>query len=99
MLLRQCSKEKLKKDTYLLKRELEIIKILDHPNIVKFNATYQDSNFFHLVMEYCSGGELFERIVEKKYFSEREACNLMEKMLSAVNYLHAHGICHRGFKA
>lgn len=56
----------------MLKVELEIMKNLDHPNIIKFYETYQDEKFFHLVMEYCSGGELFERIVQKEHFSELE---------------------------
>lgn len=44
---------------HLLKRELEILKTLDHPNIIKLYEVYQDMDFFHLVMEYCGGGELF----------------------------------------
>lgn len=91
-------KEKIKKDLHLLKRELEILKTLDHPNIVKFYETYQDDKFFHLVMEYCSGGELLERIVSKQSLQEKEAVDIMKKIFSAVNYLHEHGIGHRDLK-
>ena len=57
--VKTMSKKKLKQDLYLLKRELAILKTLDHPNIIKLFEVYQDENFFHLVMEFCGGGELF----------------------------------------
>lgn len=81
-----------------MKRELEILRTLDHPNIVKFYETYQDDKFFHLVMEYCSGGELLERIVEDGQLREGEAAIIMRKTFSAVKYLHDKGICHRDLK-
>ena len=55
--VKTIAKDKIKKDLHLLKRELEILKGLDHINIIKFYETYQDSKFFHLVMEYASGGK------------------------------------------
>ena len=82
----------------MLKRELDILKTLDHPNIIKLFEVYQDENFFHLVMEYCGGGELFQRIIRKKLFNENEAAIIMKKICSAVNYLHEHGIVHRDLK-
>ena len=91
-------KEKVKKDLHLLRRELEILKTLDHPNIVKFYEVYQDEKFFHLVMEYCSGGELLQRIVDQRYLNEKEAANIMKKIISATKYLHERGICHRDLK-
>ena len=74
------------------------MKTLDHPNIVKFYETYQDDKFFHLVMEYCSGGELLERIVEDGQLREGEAAIIMRKAFSAVKYLHDRGVCHRDLK-
>lgn len=91
-------KEKVKKDLHLLRRELEILKTLDHPNIVKFYEVYQDEKFFHLVMEYCSGGELLQRIVEQRHLNEKEAAAIMKKIFSATKYLHERGICHRDLK-
>jgi len=49
-------------------------------------------------MEYCTGGELFDRIVAAKKFTEKHACDIMEQMLSAVKHLHEHGIVHRDLK-
>lgn len=91
-------KEKVKKDLHLLRRELEILKTLDHPNIVKFYEVYQDEKFFHLVMEYCSGGELLKRIMDQKQLKEQEAASIMKKIFSATKYLHERGICHRDLK-
>ena len=91
-------KEKVKKDLHLLRRELEILKTLDHPNIVKFYEVYQDEKFFHLVMEYCSGGELLQRIVDQRHLNEKEAALIMKKIFSATKYLHERGICHRDLK-
>jgi len=91
-------KEKVQKNLHLLKRELEILKTLDHPNIVKFYETYQDDKFFHFVMEFCSGGELLERIADTGCLNERESSIIMKKVFSAVKYLHEHGIVHRDLK-
>jgi len=62
-------------DSFL--REVEILKILDHPNIMKMYESFEDSKNYHLVTEYCSGGELFDYIVSKKNLSEKVACNIM----------------------
>lgn len=91
-------KEKIQKSLHLLKRELEILKTLDHPNIIKFYETYQDDKFFHFVMEYCSGGELLDKIANYGFLPEKEAANIMKKIFSAVNYLHERGIVHRDLK-
>mgnify|MGYP003877063325 CR=1 FL=1 len=88
----------MKNDLRLLYRELELLRDLDHPNIVKFYEVYQDSEHFHLVMEYCSGGELTEKYIKKKQFSEAEAAVIMTKAFSAVKYLHEKGIVHRDIK-
>ena len=60
----------------ILRREIEILSKMDHPNIVKLYQTYEDSKFVHLVMEHCSGGELFDRIISKGHYSEKEAADL-----------------------
>ena len=96
--IKTIEKVKLKKDLHMLKRELEILKTLDHPNIVKFYETYQDEKFFHLVMEYCSGGELIDRITENGILDEYETAKIMQKLFSATMYLHDKGICHRDLK-
>lgn len=75
-----------------------ILKNLDHPNIVKFHETYEDDHYIHLVTEYCSGGELLERVIEKGSLSENEAALIMKKALSAVKHLHEKNIVHRDLK-
>lgn len=52
------------KDIYLLKNELEALRSVDHPNIVKLYETYEDENYFHIVMEYCEGGDLLARFIK-----------------------------------
>eukprot|EP00828_Plagiopyla_frontata_P019022 TRINITY_DN24324_c0_g1_i2.p1 TRINITY_DN24324_c0_g1~~TRINITY_DN24324_c0_g1_i2.p1 ORF type:complete len:223 (-),score=26.32 TRINITY_DN24324_c0_g1_i2:310-978(-) len=91
-------KSKIQKDFHLFQRELSILRQLDHPNIIKFYETYQDEKFFHLVMEYCKGGELFARIASMGHFSEIEAMKTMKALFLAVKYLHEQGICHRDLK-
>ena len=59
-----------KKDVELLKREIEIMKSIDHPNITKFYEFYHDEKFFHLVIEYCSGGDLISKIIEQSNLTE-----------------------------
>jgi len=78
--------------------EIDILKKLDHPNIVSLFSTYEDSKNVYLVMELCEGGELFDRIVTEKKFSEQDAVIIMEQILKAVNYLHMHEIAHRDLK-
>ena len=82
----------------MLKRECEILMQVDHPNIIKTYAVYEDAKYFHIVMELCEGGELFDRIVEKLNFAEKEAAVHFRNMMSAVNHLHTNGICHRDMK-
>ena len=85
-------------EVVLLRRELEIMSSLDHPNIVKLYETYEDELYVHLVMEYCSGGDVAERIVNNGNFSESQAAIIMEKLMGAVQYLHSHNISHRDLK-
>ena len=61
--------------------------MVDHPNIIKLYGTYEDEKYFHLIMELCEGGELFDRIVEKG-FSEKNAAINFKKMISAIIHMH-----------
>lgn len=96
--VKTINKKKIKKESQLLKRELTILKNLDHPNIVKFYEVYQDENFFHLVTEFCGGGDLVDRLIEKKRFTEEETRMIMRKAFQTVHYLHKHGVVHRDLK-
>ncbi|EGR27507.1 protein kinase domain protein [Ichthyophthirius multifiliis] len=78
--------------------EVNILKSLNHPNIIQLYELYQDEQLYYLITEYCSGGELFERIKQMDQFSEKEAADYMKQILSAILYCHQRGICHRDLK-
>ena len=94
----------VKKDTldgkYLqaFKDEIAILKKLDHPNILKLFEIYEDKQKFYVVTEECNGGELFDQIIEKGTYSERDAANTLQQILHAIAYCHALKICHRDLK-
>ncbi|NWY96139.1 CDPK3 kinase, partial [Loxia curvirostra] len=67
------SKKKLK-NIPRFRQEIDIMKNLDHPNIVKLFETFEDDEKIYLIMELCTGGELFDKIVKKGYFTEAYAC-------------------------
>jgi calcium-dependent protein kinase len=79
-------------------KEIETLSMLDHPNVIKYYETYNDNRYFHIVMELCSGGDLFDNITKRKYFSEKEACHIIYKLLSAILHCHSLGIVHRDLK-
>lgn len=68
------------------------------PNIVEFMGAYEDKENVHLVMELCSGGELFDRIIAKGSYSEREAANTFRQIVNVVHVCHFMGILHRDLK-
>ncbi|KAG7568034.1 Protein kinase domain [Arabidopsis thaliana x Arabidopsis arenosa] len=80
-------------------REIQIMHHLsEHPNVVRTKGTYEDSVFVHIVMDVCEGGELFDRIVSKGHFSEREAVKLIKTILGVVEACHSLGVMHRDLK-
>ncbi|KAH8740112.1 calcium-dependent protein kinase [Cryptosporidium ryanae] len=81
-----------------LKREILIMKRLDHPNIIKLFEVFEDSNYLYFVMEICTGGELFDRIIKRGHFSERYAALIMKQVLSAIAYCHSNEFMHRDLK-
>ncbi|CAI2359896.1 unnamed protein product [Moneuplotes crassus] len=83
----------------LLYNEVRILKMMDHPNIVKVYDYYEDSDRFHIVMEYCEGGELFEYFSKSGAFTEDMASHIMKQILSAIAYLHSQNIIHSDLKA
>jgi calcium-dependent protein kinase len=82
----------------LLENEFEILKSVDHPNIIKFYEMFVDESNYHLVTEYCGGGELFDHIIERGKFGEVGASRVVKQVLSAIKHLHDRNICHRDLK-
>lgn len=85
-------------DIKLLLREVQIMRKLNHPNILKLYEVFENDEEFFLVMELVTGKELFDKIVEKGQYGEREAANIVRQIVSAVEYLHSNGIAHRDLK-
>jgi calcium-dependent protein kinase len=81
-----------------LRREFKIMTTIDHPNIVRLIDAYEDQLYLHLVMEMCTGGNIFERIVQQGPYSEVKASVVMKQLLEAVDYLHSNNIAHRDLK-
>ena len=77
--------------------EIDILKTLDHPNVIKLYEVYDDERAIYLVMELCSGGELYDYVNSAQY-TERQACNIFHSMVKAINYCHSRGIAHRDLK-
>jgi serine/threonine protein kinase len=73
---------------------------LDHPNVIKLYEVYEDLDNIFLVLEYCSGGELYDRLhaQEGRRYGEAQAARLVFKMLTAIAYCHGMGISHRDLK-
>jgi calcium-dependent protein kinase len=78
--------------------EIEVLKTVDHPNIIKLFDCYYDRTFYYMVEEYCSGGDLFDYIQKEKCFTEKKAKIIFKQLLSAVNHLHKKNIVHRDLK-
>ena len=78
--------------------EINILRTLDHPNILKIFEFYSNKESYSIVTELCSGGELFQEIVDKGPFNENYSAYVMFQILSAINYCHNMKIVHRDLK-
>ena len=93
----QC-KSSSENHSIAINKEINILKNLDHPNILKVYEFYSTAKYVYIINELCTGGELFDKIVDVKHFSESVACNIMRQLLSAVAYCHENGVIHRDLK-
>ena len=78
--------------------EINILRTMDHPNILKIFEFYSGSDSYSIVTEMCSGGELFQEIIDKGPFNERYSAYVMYQVFSAINYCHNMNIVHRDLK-
>ncbi|KAK6590550.1 calmodulin-domain kinase 2 [Cryptosporidium xiaoi] len=85
-------------DVERFRQEIEIMKSLDHPNIIRLYETFEDSTDIYLVMELCTGGELFERVVRQRVFRESDAARIMKDVFNAIAYCHRLNVAHRDLK-
>lgn len=91
-------KKALKGKEDSLENEIKVLRRLKHPNIVQLLETFEDKQKVYLIMELVTGGELFDRIVEKGSYTEKDASDLIRQVLEAVNYMHEQGVVHRDLK-
>ena len=81
-----------------MQSEINILRSLDHPNIVKIFEYFEDEKRYYIVQEHIQGGELFDEIIAKGKFNEKDAAVLMKQLLSCISYCHSHNIVHRDLK-
>nr|XP_054493642.1 calcium/calmodulin-dependent protein kinase type II subunit gamma isoform X2 [Agelaius phoeniceus] len=88
----------LLQDHQKLEREARICRLLKHPNIVRLHDSISEEGFHYLVFDLVTGGELFEDIVAREYYSEADASHCIHQILESVNHIHQHDIVHRDLK-
>lgn len=78
--------------------EVEVLRRMDHPNIVRVHEVVEDDKYYHIVTELCTGGELLARIITQHQFSENVAARYFYQVMTALMYCHEHNIVHRDIK-
>ena len=86
-------------DLELVRTEIEILKICQHPNIIRLYNVFENADYLYIIMEYCYGGDLFSYL-ENRHFrlSEKRASTIIHQMATAVYYMHSFGVVHRDLK-
>ncbi len=97
--VKRLSKEKMSAHAKIrLEYEIDTLKNLDHPNILRLYEVFEDKKYIYLVTEFCQGGELFDEIIARGRFNERDAAVVIKQLLSAIAYCHNKKVCHRDLK-
>jgi len=91
-------KKNVEQDLHRLATEMQVLKSVNHPNIIKLKDIFETDTMLYIVTEVVTGGELFDRIVSKGSYSERDAAMLIKKLVAALEYLHSKNIVHRDLK-
>ncbi|XP_078144568.1 calcium/calmodulin-dependent protein kinase IGb [Centroberyx gerrardi] len=97
MFAMKCVKKKQKRDLNL-ENEIAVLRKIKHENVVGMEDFYESRTHYYLVMQLVSGGELFDRILDRGVYSEKDASRVIQQVLQAVSYLHQNGIVHRDLK-
>jgi len=79
-------------------KEIQMLKEMDHPNIVRMFETFEDKKCVYIVTELCAGGEVFDKLLEVSKFTELQSAILMKQVFRAVFYMHEKSVCHRDLK-
>lgn len=85
-------------DDEAVMNEVAVVRSLENDNIVQFVDFYEEPDYFFLVMELMTGGDVFDRIVEKTQYTEKDARDLIKILVKAVEYMHSIGVAHRDLK-
>ncbi|XP_063753347.1 calcium/calmodulin-dependent protein kinase (CaM kinase) II beta 1 isoform X23 [Eleginops maclovinus] len=86
------------RDHQKLEREARICRLLKHSNIVRLHDSISEEGFHYLLFDLVTGGELFEDIVAREYYSEADASHCIHQILDSVHHIHQHDIVHRDLK-
>merc|ERR1711959_29985 len=86
------------KDVETVKKEVDFMKKLDHPNILKMYDTLEDTEKLYLILELAAGGDLFDKIINMNGFDEQTARSFFNQLLSGLEHCHIQGIIHRDLK-
>jgi len=92
------AKNQAEDEISLLRREIEIMRKLKHDHIIQLFDVFDEDETIYLVLELVTGGELFDQIIARGSYSERDAANIIRQILEAVAFMHTHGIAHRDLK-
>ena len=81
-----------------LENEIRLMQRVDHPNIARLYEVYDEQNYIYMVLELCPNGDLYDMIIRNGHLTEKEASEIMYKIVKALNHCHSMNIMHRDLK-